>query len=272
MKQLLFSIMFTFVALMLGAVEYPTPGASVPKGFVDDFKKACEDAKATDRFVFVCFSGSDWCGWCVKLEKEVFSAGKTEGEFAERLKDDYVLVFIDLPMKRELLSPLAKEQNEPLVKEYNVKGFPTALIIDPAKNKVVEKTGYRRGGIDGYVEYLLNVHRNADKIAERNAALEKYVRPIDHRVEAIFNDLNQRCGEYIDAELGKEGNTKTREELKEECFKFVPEVIPELEKIIAEFKAAEIPDIVKADVARKLENIAGYLEYIKKQSENVNAK
>lgn len=272
MKKLLGSLAVAFLAMNLAAVEYPAPGKSVPAGFVDDLSLALQDAKETDRFVFVCFSGSDWCGWCVKLEQEVFSAGETEGEFAAKLKDDYVLVFIDLPSDRSRLSEHAKVNNEALCQQYKVRGFPTALIIDPKTDKIIDKTGYRRGGLEPYVEYLKNLHKNADEIMARNAAFDKYVKPMDLRIEAVFSALNKRCGEYIDSELAKEGNTKTFEELKAECIKFVPEFIPEFEKILADFKASEVPQCVKKDLDRKIETFSGYVDYMKKQSAAADAK
>ena len=37
-----------------------------------DYKAALAKAKAENKDVLIDFSGSDWCRWCVKLDKEVF--------------------------------------------------------------------------------------------------------------------------------------------------------------------------------------------------------
>ena len=36
-----------------------------------DFKKALATAKASDKYIMLDFSGSDWCGWCKKLGNKV---------------------------------------------------------------------------------------------------------------------------------------------------------------------------------------------------------
>lgn len=231
MKKLL-SMVIIFAASFSFAVTYPTPGASVPAGFVDDFKTAMEDAKETGRFVFACFSGSDWCGWCVRLEKEVFSAGE-EGSFAAALKDDYVFVFIDLPSKRDiLLSPLAKEQNEKLVKEYKIQGFPTALIIDPKTGKIIEKTGYRSGGKDKYIEHLQYVRTNADKLEAISNNRETVLMPLHRKmIEAFQNHHDKR-----------------------------DILIPELTAIAAEMRAAEVMEELKGERDSMATRLEGYLE------------
>ena len=79
--------------------------------------------------------------------------------------DDYVLVFIDSPSDKNLLSDHAKAENDKLVKKYEIKGFPTALILD-GDGKKVGKTGYRDGGAAKYVEHLKELKKSAP-LAER---------------------------------------------------------------------------------------------------------
>ena len=38
------------------------------------FEDAKTKAKADNKLLLVDFTGSDWCGWCIKLKKEVFSS------------------------------------------------------------------------------------------------------------------------------------------------------------------------------------------------------
>jgi len=90
---------------------------------------------------FAVFSGSDWCGWCKKLEKEVFA----QGDFLKGATNRYTLVYVDSPQKKSLLSATAAKRNPELVKKYAIEGFPTVLVLD-AQGAVLGKTGYRRGG------------------------------------------------------------------------------------------------------------------------------
>ena len=126
-----------------------TDATSTPAGFTDNLDEALAKAKAEGKLVYACFSGSDWCYWCKKLEKEVLS----DPLFVANVMDDYVLVFIDSPENQALLSDHAKAENEKLTKKYGIRGFPTALILDGDGKKVGE-TGYRQGGAAEYVKHL----------------------------------------------------------------------------------------------------------------------
>lgn len=145
----------------LGVVAPDKPGkprSSTPVGFTDDLDAAFAKAKAEGKFVYACFSGSDWCGWCMKLEREVFS----KPEFISGVKDDYVLVFIDLPEDKSLLSEHAKSANPALVDKYRIRGFPTALVFDGDGRKIGE-TGYRKGGAKAYVDHLMSFRKRDSK-------------------------------------------------------------------------------------------------------------
>ncbi len=126
------------------------PKSSTPVGFTDNLDEALAKAKAERKFVYACFSGSDWCGWCKKLEREVFA----QPEFVPAVEKDYVLVFIDSPSNKGVLSKRAKKENPKLVKKYGINGFPTALILDGDGKKVGE-TGYRKGGPAKYAAHLM---------------------------------------------------------------------------------------------------------------------
>lgn len=126
-----------------------TDATSTPAGFTDNIDEALAKAKAEGKLVYACFSGSDWCYWCKKLEEEVLS----DPVFVAGVMNDYVLVFIDSPENKALLSDHAKAENEKLTKKYGIRGFPTALILDGDGKKVGE-TGYRQGGAAEYVKHL----------------------------------------------------------------------------------------------------------------------
>ena len=133
-------------ALAAGTVFAKT---STPAGWTDDFDAALKKAAAEKKLVLADFSGSDWCCWCKRLDKEVF----TQEAFAKVATNKYVCVMVDSPMDESLLSAAAKAQNMDLIKKYGVRGFPTVLMMD-AKGKVLFKTGYRPGGPEKYVEHL----------------------------------------------------------------------------------------------------------------------
>lgn len=124
-----------------------------------DFEKARAQAASSNKYMLLDFTGSDWCSWCIKLNKEVF--GKEE--FKTYAKANLVCVELDFPSKKKIGKKL-KEQNEKLAAQYKVRGYPTVLILSP-KGELVEKTGYRKGGPEPYVEHLkeiIETHKKAE--------------------------------------------------------------------------------------------------------------
>lgn len=130
------------------ATHAGSPGDDDGAAWMTDFDAAKTKAASEDKPMLVDFTGSDWCGWCIKLDKEVFS----KKEFKDYAEENLVLVEIDFPRGKEQSAEL-KAQNQALAQKYGVRGFPTILMLD-ADGEVIEKTGYRRGGAEKYVEHL----------------------------------------------------------------------------------------------------------------------
>lgn len=113
-----------------------------------DMEVAKKRAKDEKKEILVDFTGSDWCGWCIKLKKEVFD----KPEFQEYAKKHLVMLELDFPRKKELPAK-EKEQNEKLSQEFQVEGFPTILLLK-ASGKEIGRTGYQEGGPVKYIEHL----------------------------------------------------------------------------------------------------------------------
>lgn len=116
--------------------------------WTDDYAGALAQAKAENRFVLLDFTGSDWCGWCKRLEREVFS----KDDFKKYAKANLVCVTLDFPRGFELKKKVAA-QNEKLSNDYEVMGYPTIVLLDP-NGKTIGRTGYQPGGAKAYVEHL----------------------------------------------------------------------------------------------------------------------
>ncbi|MHA3789773.1 thioredoxin family protein [Flavobacterium hauense] len=110
-----------------------------------DLNKAMAISTKSKKPLFLFFTGSDWCGWCMKLQKEVF---KTP-EFAKWAKDNVVLVELDFP-KRTPQADEIKQQNAQLNSFFQVRGYPTVWITDVKKNKE-GKVEFAPRGSSGYV-------------------------------------------------------------------------------------------------------------------------
>ena len=136
------------LTLLLGILCLSMPSAFAAAGWDDDYEKAIAKAKAEKKMVLLDFTGSDWCGWCMKLDKEVFS----KKEFKDYAKDNLVLVEIDFPNAKRQSKKL-KEQNEKLKTEHGVRGYPTIIVLDP-EGKKVGQLGYMEGGPAPFIEKL----------------------------------------------------------------------------------------------------------------------
>jgi len=140
MKKLLALCCFSIATLALPAAE--------ASGWTTDYKAALEQAKADDRRVFLFFTGSDWCSWCKRLNKEILSTPEIQ-KFAG---DKLVLVELDFP--RSKAQPGAvKAQNAKLAQQYKIEGYPTVIVLDSAGKKVGE-LGYQQGGPVPFIEAI----------------------------------------------------------------------------------------------------------------------
>jgi thioredoxin-related protein len=130
------------------AAAKPDPVTADVFKWETDLDVAKKRAKDENKEILVDFTGSDWCGWCIRLKKEVFD----QPEFQEYAKKHLIMVELDFPRKKKLP---AKEmaQNEKLSQEFKVEGFPTVLLLNE-RGKEIGRTGYQKGGPASYVEHL----------------------------------------------------------------------------------------------------------------------
>lgn len=116
-----------------------------------NFKKAQELAKKEKKLLLVDFTGSDWCGWCVRLKKEVFNKPAFKAWAAKNV----VLVELDFP-KRKMQDAATKKQNNALRQKYGIRGYPTILFLKPDGTKV-GKSGYKRGGPEVWTKHAQTI-------------------------------------------------------------------------------------------------------------------
>ena len=123
-----------------------------------DVNKAVNISVETGKPIFFFFTGSDWCGWCKKLVKEVF----IKKEFKTWATKNAILVEIDFP-RRTPISDDLKKQNRELGNMFGVKGYPTGWFVTPTivDGKVnfnkLGSQGYVRGGPQGWISGANNI-------------------------------------------------------------------------------------------------------------------
>ena len=123
--------------------------ARAESDWLHDWNKAQEEAKANHKLLFLNFTGSDWCGWCIKLDKDIFS----QPRFKNYAHDNLVLVELDFPRKKSQPTE-ERKQNVQLAQQYEVLGFPTIVVLNSNGQKVWQFDGYFSGGAEAFIEQL----------------------------------------------------------------------------------------------------------------------
>lgn len=146
MKKILLALLLT---LLVGGIAI-----SQDLTWHTDMKKASDVAIKEKKPIMMFFTGSDWCGWCKKLQKEVLDTA----EFAKWAKNNVVLMELDFP-RRTTQDQSIKQQNYQLQNMFKVRGYPTIYFVDPEikpDGKInlngLGKTGYVHGGTQKWLD------------------------------------------------------------------------------------------------------------------------
>jgi protein disulfide-isomerase len=113
-----------------------------------NFEEAMEVAEENDLPIFVNFTGSDWCGWCKRLQSEVFS----QTEFINYANENLVLLKLDFP-KYIQQTEETKKYNGDLATRFGIRGFPTILLLN-SQGEEIKRTGYQPGGAEAYIKHI----------------------------------------------------------------------------------------------------------------------
>jgi thioredoxin-related protein len=122
--------------------------------WLTDYNTAKAQAKTDNKLVLLDFTGSDWCGWCKRLNAEVFS----KPQFQEYAAKNLVLVELDFPRHKQQ-SEAVKKQNGELASQYQIEGFPTVIVLNAAGKKVGE-LGYMQGGPEAFIAALEQLRKS----------------------------------------------------------------------------------------------------------------
>ncbi len=154
MKKILITLLLVVSAVTSQAQEKQT--------WYKDINKAIEASRQEQKPLFLFFTGSDWCGWCMRLQNEVF---KTP-EFTPWAKDHAILVELDYP-RNTPQSEEIKAQNNQLQQMFKVQGYPTVWFVKPAVKEdgkinleQLGSTGYLAGGPSVWIKSANEILKN----------------------------------------------------------------------------------------------------------------
>jgi len=110
-------------------------------GWGSDLSVAQQAAKDQHKLILLNFSGSDWCGPCIKLKKDVFEST----EFQSFAEANLVLVRADFPrLKKNQLAKDQQAKNDALAERYNSGGkFPLTVLLNEQGKVLKEWDGYQ---------------------------------------------------------------------------------------------------------------------------------
>lgn len=140
-----------------------TPAAykSAKEGWLVDLDEAYARSEKEKKPILANFTGSDWCGWCKRLDADVF----TKPEFKSWAEKNVILLELDFP-RRMQIPEKNRQQNMAMQQALQITGYPTIWLLtltkDPATGRYqvnpMGKTGYTQtpqqfiSTIDGYIK------------------------------------------------------------------------------------------------------------------------
>ena len=123
--------------------------------WLTDYEAAKAKAKSDNKLVLLEFTGSDWCGYCKRMQAEIFS----KPQFQDYAAKNLILVELDFPRAKPQ-SDTVRKQNMQLANEYNIEGFPTTVVLSPDGKRVANFFGYLEGGPEALITALEKLRKS----------------------------------------------------------------------------------------------------------------
>lgn len=142
---------------LIGILGLWQAALSAGEKWLTSMEDAKNKARKEGKDILIDFSGSDWCGWCIKLEEEVFSTQAWADTGAQK----YIMLLADFPNQKQLPKK-QKEHNDKLKDEFMIQGYPSVFLLD-ADGAPYAKTGYQQGGPENYLAHLAGFAQRKDE-------------------------------------------------------------------------------------------------------------
>jgi protein disulfide-isomerase len=114
-----------------------------------DYPGALKQARSDGKLVLLDFTGSDWCPWCIKFDREILVTTSFAAYAARNLE----LVRVDF-LRHTALPEAVRQANDALARQFNVTGFPTFVLVDANGKELGRQVGFLNGGPDAFVVEL----------------------------------------------------------------------------------------------------------------------
>ena len=164
-----------------------------------DFQAVSEYAEKNEKPIFINFTGSDWCGWCEVMERDVFS----DPAWSQFAKDNLSLAYIDFPRDKSKVPVAFHQSNEELRESLKVQSYPTYIILSPGGSQILGKLGALSGsnaasfinqvksflpGPEGKLpEFTLLEHQN-EEVDSLNGKLQDFILADKFTRKIVYED------------------------------------------------------------------------------------
>jgi protein disulfide-isomerase len=186
--------------------------------------------------ILLDFSGSDWCGWCKIMEKNVF----TQPEWEAYAKENLVMVLIDFPSDKSLVPEKYAARNDELQQQFGIEGFPTFVVLDDDGTTELGRLGSGQDKTpSSFRAELEALFRN------RPATLARFAATLSPDDQAAFKTLTSKIAEQKQSikkeEAVMEAVTQRMEELSAS--------ISQLEEELQGFRIKQLPEAQQKEYA-----------------------
>lgn len=204
-------------------------------GWIVDFEKAKETAAKEKKDILMDFTGSDWCGYCIKLHDEVF----TKDEFKKEAPKSFVLLKLDFPKDTSKQTKEEIAQNGKLNEQYKVTGYPTIFLADAQGRPYGKMVGYDGTPADAYTKNLLEsqkVRIQRDELFGKAAKAEgvEKAKLLDQAISLVDAELAAIYQAEIDQIIASDKDDAAKLKSKYENLAKVEKVKKQLEDIVKE--------------------------------------
>jgi len=149
-------LVLAFIVFPIFLAAQAEKSAVSDSAWLTDYETAIKKASKEDKNILAYFTGSDWCPPCKMLKKDLFDTS----EF-QQISDDYVLLYIDIPMNKDLLSSEQLQHNKSVSAKLNKKGaVPLMKILDADGQELDSYSGYSMNGEVRYHMEILKKHQS----------------------------------------------------------------------------------------------------------------
>jgi len=193
--------------------------------WTQDYDAAVELAKKTNATVVLNFTGSDWCGWCKLMDRNVFH----HKDFSALAKElNLVLVYIDFPRDDKLVPKEYKDRNKALSTQYGVRGYPTYIILDSQLQKIGKLGAGRDKTPKSFTDEIkervrlldANVQKKAKELGDKGDAFLADLQKFNDATAKLEKWIDTRPAHNVENEKKYEALTNTIEKAKAQFFSY----------------------------------------------------